>query len=343
MVEPMELWQRLGHASYRDWVLAAQRARRVTIAAKKAAAKATTSAVQRQPSPPSPPPLPTPAPAPVPYREEEVVTPHYAPGYPAPYYWPSWRTYESTGACHPAGCCDSGHVLARRWSDMEGGTCDVCKRTVSPVQACWECVPCNWWACDECNSLAVAAERAEAEEAGLSVEEWQACRSSGRECNPLAVAAERAEAEEAGLSVEEWRKTVRVWVSRKRRRHLGQAAGRRLVSGRLCEDMQVTPQGRRKHSFKHTSPGGTIRSDEYFSPAGPSRGDQRASCLLRIAGARHAALPVRAALAAERRRRLLLFVEGFVAAASFEGARTGFAFKTGSMGLGYYPDDRCLL
>ena len=37
MVEPMELWQRLGHASYRDWVLAAQRARRVTIAAKKAA------------------------------------------------------------------------------------------------------------------------------------------------------------------------------------------------------------------------------------------------------------------------------------------------------------------
>ena len=93
------------------------------------------------------------------------------------------------------------------------GTCDVCKRTVSPLQARWECdllrrddgVPCNWWACDECNSLAVAAERAEAEtgaeEAGLSVEEWQACRSSGRECNPLAVAAERAEAEEAGLSL----------------------------------------------------------------------------------------------------------------------------------------------
>ena len=85
--------------------------------------------------------------------------------------------------------------MARRWTGVKGGTCDVCKRTVSPVQACWECVPCNWWACDECNSLAVAAERAEAEEAGLSVEEWQACRSSGRECNSLAVAAERAEAE----------------------------------------------------------------------------------------------------------------------------------------------------
>ena len=193
-------------------------------------------------------------------------------------------------------------------------------------------------------------------------------------CNPLTVAAERAEAEVAGLSVEEWRETVKVWVSRKKRRHLGQAAGKRLVSGRLCEDMQVMPQGRRKHSFKHTSPGGTIRSDEYVSPAGPSRGDQRASCLLRIAGARHAALPQRTALAAVRRRHLLLDGaadddphqchvpgcikqarhvgrhkvrlpdgEGFVAAASFEGARTGFAFKTGSMGLGYYPDDRCLL
>ena len=71
-------------------------------------------------------------------------------------------------------------------------------------------------------------------------------------CNPLTVAAERAEAEVAGLSVEEWRETVKVWVSRKKRRHLGQAAGKRLVSGRLCEDMQVMPQGRRKHSFKHT-------------------------------------------------------------------------------------------
>ena len=379
MVEPLELWQRLGHASYRDWVLAAQKARRVAAAAKKAAAKATTPAVQRQPSPP---PLPTPAPPPVPYREEEVVEEDGA---------HQWRTYESTGARHPlAACssglapsgiavvCDRGHVLARRWTSKRENDmgvqrhCPMCKRRISRVEAFWSCSPCNWWACDECsNPLAVAAE---AKEAGLSVEEWLACRVSGRECNPLTVAAERAEAEEAGLSVEEWRETVKVWVSRKFRRHLGQAAGKRLVSGRLWEDMQVMPQGRRKHSFKHTSPGGTIRSDEYVSPAGPSRGDQRASCLLRIAGARHAALPQRTALAAVRRRYLLLDGaadddphqchvpgcikqarhvgrhkvrlpdgEGFVAAASFEGARTGFAFKTGSMGLGYYPDDRCLL
>jgi len=342
MVEPLELWQRLGHASYRDWVLAAQKARRVAAAAKKAAAKATTPAVQRQPSPPL---LPTPAPPPVPYREEEVEEEPFS------------KTYESTGARHPvaacssglapSGICDRGHVLARRRdtgpAERHGCQrhCPMCKRRISRVEAFWSCSPCNWWACDECsNPLAVAAA---AKEAGLSVEEWLACRVSGRECNPLTVAAERAEAEEAGLSVEEWRETVKVWVSRKFRRHLGQAAGKRLVSGRLCEDMQVMPQGRRKHSFKHTSPGGTIRSDEYVSPAGPSRGDQRASCLLRIAGARHAALPQRTALAAVRRRHLLLFVEGFVAAASFEGARTGFAFKTGSMGLGYYPDDRCLL
>ena len=84
--ELMELWQRLGYASYRDWVLAAQKACRVATAAKKAAARATTPAVERQPSPP---PLPTPAPPPVPYREEEVATGNYA-----PYYAPSYVTYE---------------------------------------------------------------------------------------------------------------------------------------------------------------------------------------------------------------------------------------------------------
>ena len=76
MVEPLALWQRLRprvslsvwlavaeartREVPRDWVLAAQKARRVATAAKEAAVKATTPAVQRrqrQPSPPSPPPL----------------------------------------------------------------------------------------------------------------------------------------------------------------------------------------------------------------------------------------------------------------------------------------------
>ena len=50
MAESLELWQRLGHASYRDWVLAAEKARRVAKAANKATAKATALV---QPSPTS--------------------------------------------------------------------------------------------------------------------------------------------------------------------------------------------------------------------------------------------------------------------------------------------------
>ena len=437
MAESLELWQRLGHASYRDWVLAAEKARRVAKAANKAAAKATALV---QPSPTSalqPVPLPTLATPPLhrlPYREELVAT------QPEDRRLP--KSYVSTGVCHPLsacrhglvpftattacsekgaaaareaaaaateaeaiaavmeaavveldldakragldppsgptwhvwhhhpfghpfgprnqeeatcqsesieraksrldpnwtdsrledrdrlgqtasnarsaakeaqvraerlrdiaarqldpllpvpieGSCDRGHILVRPDPD-EGmeiyfrnrsihnsgrisvlskgmalrpapdgsggtvGTCNVCKRGIPQGEAFWECSPCNWLACDQ--------------------------------CNPLAVAAERAEAEEAGLSPEEWRRMVQVWRGRKRRRHFGQAAGKRLVSGRLDEQVQVTPEGRRKHHFKHTSPGGTIRSDEYFSPPGPS-GDQRASCLLRIASSRHA-------------------------------------------------------
>ena len=31
-------------------------------------------------------------------------------------------------------------------------------------------------------------------------------------------------------------------------------------------------------------------------------------------------------------------VDGFVAAAAFQGARPGLVFKAGSAGVGYYPD-----
>jgi len=394
MVEPLELWQRLGHASYRDWVLAAQKARRVAAAAKKAAAKPTTPAVQRQPSPP---PLPPPAPPPVPYREEEVATGNYCterefqhreatngippprgPPPPPPPDMPAGRlsVEEWMLAAQKARRVAAAAKKAAAIPPPRGpppppppDMPDMCLgrplaellllRVALGCSTCQTCQTCLRPTC-----LSVVREEWHREAyyvLGLSVEDWLACQ---------------AEAEEAGLSVEEWRETIKGWVSHKRERQrlLGKAAGKRLVSGRLCEDMQVMPQGRRKHSFKHTSPGGTIRSDEYVSPAGPSRGDQRASCLLRIAGARHAALPQRTALAAVRRRHLLLDGaadddphqchvpgcikqarhvgrhkvrlpdgEGFVAAASFEGARTGFAFKTGSMGLGYYPDDRCLL
>ena len=362
--KPMELWQRLSHASYRDWVLAAQKARRAAAAAKKAAAKATTPAVQRQPSPP---PLPPPAPPPVPYREEEVATGNYCTerefqhreatnGIPPPRGPPPPPPPDPM----PAGCLSVDEWMlaaqkARRVAAAAKKAAAIPPPSGGPpvIRLSVPFLTNNREACrvEEWHRIQL----------GLSVEDWLACQ---------------AEAEEAGLSVEEWRETIKGWVSHKRERQrlLGKAAGKRLVSGRLCEDMQVMPQGRRKHSFKHTSPGGTIRSDEYVSPAGPSRGDQRASCLLRIAGARHAALPQRTALAAVRRRYLLLDGaadddphqchvpgcikqarhvgrhkvrlpdgEGFVAAASFEGARTGFAFKTGSMGLGYYPDDRCLL
>ena len=36
---------------------------------------------------------------------------------------------------------------------------------------------------------------------------------------------------------------------------------------RLHEHVQMTPRGSRVHSFEHTSPGGTVRLEEYKSPA----------------------------------------------------------------------------
>jgi hypothetical protein len=41
-----------------------------------------------------------------------------------------------------------------------------------------------------------------------------------------------------------------------------------LLPGELHENVQVTPRGSRVHLFKHTSPGGTVRQEEYTSPAG---------------------------------------------------------------------------
>ena len=40
------------------------------------------------------------------------------------------------------------------------------------------------------------------------------------------------------------------------------------LPGKLYEHVQVTPNGRRSHHIKHTSPGGTMREQHYASPAG---------------------------------------------------------------------------
>jgi hypothetical protein len=63
-----------------------------------------------------------------------------------------------------------------------------------------------------------------------------------------------------------------------------------VLPGQLREDILVTPRGRRRHSFSHSSPGGTTRLDEYFSPPGAQRHacEQRLECLHRLAAARRA-------------------------------------------------------
>ena len=40
-----------------------------------------------------------------------------------------------------------------------------------------------------------------------------------------------------------------------------------VLPGKLHEHVQMTPGGRRCHTFKHTSPGGTLRVRHYSSPA----------------------------------------------------------------------------
>ena len=93
----------------------------------------------------------------------------------------------------------------------------------------------------------------------------------------------------------------------------GKTMGGRLP-GRVCEVVQVTPEGRRKHIFTHVSPGGTAQADEYFSPAGvQERGQrtcrQRLTCMHRMHEKRRAAAPDRMARAVARDTQLRERVE----------------------------------
>ena len=58
------------------------------------------------------------------------------------------------------------------------------------------------------------------------------------------------------------------------------------LPGQLHETVCVTPtHGRRQHRFQHISPGGSVRHDEYMSPAGVQQHacEQRLACLHRLA------------------------------------------------------------
>ena len=75
------------------------------------------------------------------------------------------------------------------------------------------------------------------------------------------------------------------------------AAPSACLPGRLAEQVLVTPNGRRRHKFEHTSPGGTSRVEEYVSPA-DGQHQQRAhgrrlECLHRLAAARRTETRVR--------------------------------------------------
>ena len=60
------------------------------------------------------------------------------------------------------------------------------------------------------------------------------------------------------------------------------------LPGRVREHVLFTPRGRREHNFKHTSPGGTTRCEQYSSPAGVQPAwQERAACLERLRAARH--------------------------------------------------------
>ena len=60
-----------------------------------------------------------------------------------------------------------------------------------------------------------------------------------------------------------------------------------LLPGTLHAHEQCSPAGSRAHTFKHVSPGGTTRSEQYTSPAaGGTTGKQKYAWRLRIARSR---------------------------------------------------------
>ena len=119
----------------------------------------------------------------------------------------------------------------------------------------------------------------------------------------------------------------------------GEVRTRRRRSQRSFSPLVESASGEESERTDETM---SPRDDEGDSPAGAS-GEERDGAADDDPHQCHVPGCIKQARHVGRHKVRLPDGEGFVAAASFEGARTGFAFKTGSMGLGYYPDDRCLL
>ena len=65
------------------------------------------------------------------------------------------------------------------------------------------------------------------------------------------------------------------------------SSGSEASSSRLHENVQLTPRGSRVHTFEHTSPGGSVRQEEYTSPADTrATREERCGWRSRIAHAR---------------------------------------------------------
>ena len=87
------------------------------------------------------------------------------------------------------------------------------------------------------------------------------------------------------------------------------------VHGRMREDVLFTPRGRREHNFKHTSPGGTTRCEQYSSPAGVEPAwQERVACFERLRAARQRDITDRdeqkSSQRAEERRALQVLLDG---------------------------------